>query len=94
MMIQNLIGFIAIFLTAMLLALPLGRYLSRVYKGEKTILDFCIPVEKFIFKICKINSNAGMDWKQYLSAILFINIVWFIWGFVILIFQGQLFLNQ
>jgi potassium-transporting ATPase potassium-binding subunit len=93
MMIQNLIGCIAILLTALLLALPLGRYLSNVYKGEKTVFDFWIPVEKFIFKICKINDNAGMDWKQYLSAVLFINIIWFIWGFIILIFQGQLILN-
>jgi len=34
-----------------------------------------------------------MDWKQYLSALLIINIIWFVWGFVFLIFQGQLFLN-
>src|SRR5450755_3778311 len=93
MMIQNSIGCIAIFLTAILLALPLGRYLSKVYKGEKTVFDFWIPVENFIFKICKINTRAAMDWKQYLSALLIINIIWFVWGFVFLIFQGQLFLN-
>ncbi len=34
-----------------------------------------------------------MDWKQYLSAILVINCIWFVWGFVILLFQGKLFLN-
>jgi K+-transporting ATPase ATPase A chain len=82
-----------IFGIAVLLAVPLGRYLSRVYKKEKTVLDFWDPVEEFIYRLCGIRSNAGMNWKQYLSAIFVINSVWLVWGFVVLIFQGKLFLN-
>ena len=93
MILQNSTGSIIIFLIAALLALPLGRYLRKVYKEEKTVFDFWNPVENFIYRICKINSKAGMDWKQYLSAILVINCIWFVWGFVILLFQGKLFLN-
>jgi hypothetical protein len=91
--LQNSIGCILICGIATLLALPLGRYLSRVYKEEKTFLDFWGPVEKFIYKLCRINTKAGMNWKQYLSAIFVINSIWLVWGFVILIFQGKLFLN-
>ena len=91
--LHNSIGSILIFGIAALLAVPLGKYLSRVYKAEKTFLDFWDPIEKFIYKFCGINSKAGMNWKQYLSAIFVINSIWFVWGFIILIFQGKLFLN-
>lgn len=93
MVLQNSIGSVLIFLIAALLALPLGKYLSKVYKEEKTFFDFWDPVENFIYRICKINRMAGMNWKQYLSAILAINSIWFVWGFFILLFQGQLGLN-
>lgn len=93
MILQNSIISIIIILIAILLALPLGKYLSKVYKEEKTVFDFWNPVENFIYRVCKINSRAGMNWKQYLSAIFVINGVWFVWGFAILLFQGKLFLN-
>ena len=93
MIIGGAIGSMIIFIIAVLLSLPLGRYLSKVYKEEKTILDFLNPAENFLYRICRINSMARMDWKQYLLAILVINGIWFAWGFIILLFQGKLFLN-
>ncbi len=93
MILQDSIVSIVIFVVAVLLALPLGRYLSRVYKEEKTYFDFWDPVEKFIYRICNINYKAGMDWKQYLLAIFVINSIWLLWGFFLLIFQGELFMN-
>jgi K+-transporting ATPase ATPase A chain len=93
MILKNSIVSIIIFLIAVILALPLGKYLSKLYKNEKTIFDFWNPAENFIYRICKINSMAAMDWKQYLLAILIINCIWFTWGFTILLFQGDLFLN-
>ena len=93
MILQYSTGCIIIFLTAVLLAWPLGRYLSKVYKEEKTFLDFWNPVENYIYRICGIKNMAGMNWKQYISAMFLINIIWFIWGFILLLFQGKLFLN-
>jgi potassium-transporting ATPase potassium-binding subunit len=92
-MIQNATGSIFIFLTAVFLAVPLGKYLSKVYKEEKTILDFWRPVENFIFRICKIKTRAGMNARQYLTAIFIISGIWLVWAIVILLFQGKLFLN-
>ena len=37
------------------LAYPLGKYIARVYKGEKTWSDFMAPVEKLIYKVCGID---------------------------------------
>ena len=76
-----------IILVTILLAVPLGRYISKVFKGEKTFLDFFEPIEKLIFRISKINPLAEMDWKQNLKALLTINLVWFIWIMFVLLTQ-------
>ncbi len=76
-----------IILVTILLAVPLGSYLSKVFKGEKTFLDFFEPIEKLIFKISGINPNAEMDWKQNLRALLTINLIWFVWIMFVLLTQ-------
>src|SRR5580693_517913 len=82
-----------IFAVAVLLAVPLGKYLSKVYKEEKSLLDFLEPLENRLYRFCRINIQVGMNWKRYLSAILIINGIWFAWTIIILLFQGKLFLN-
>jgi K+-transporting ATPase ATPase A chain len=75
------------------MAIPLGRYLSRVYREESSLLDFLQPLESGLYRFCRINGKAGMNWKQYLSAIFIVNGIWFVWAMLILLFQGKLFLN-
>lgn len=75
------------------LSWPLGKYIAKVYKGEKTCLDFLKPVEGWIYKICGINPNEEMNWKQFLRALLTINLFWFVWGMVLLCVQSYLPLN-
>lgn len=69
------------------LAYPLGRYIARVYKGEKTWSDFIAPIERVIYKICGINPQEEMNWKQFLKALLILNAFWFVWGMVLLVSQ-------
>lgn len=76
-----------IILVTILLAVPLGRYISKVFKGEKTFLDFFEPIEKLIFKVSGINPLTEMDWKQNLKALLTINLVWFVWIMFVLLTQ-------
>jgi len=92
-MLADSFGFVLIFLFTLLLAVPLGAYMKRVYNGDKSFLDFLHPLEKGIFKICSINAEKSMDWKQYLRALLTIQVVWVIPAFTILLLQGKLFLN-
>ncbi len=92
-MIQNILVCIIIFIVSLLLAMPLGAYMNKVYKGRKNFLDFLKPLENFTFRICHINPSIEMNWKQYLIAMTVINGVWALYGFIILLFQGQLFLN-
>ncbi len=89
----ELIGVIATFAITVLLAIPLGKYIAKVFNNEKTILDFIAPVERFIFRICGIDTSKEMNWKQHLMALLTINMLWFVYAFVLLYTQGSLFLN-
>ncbi|MBQ4278624.1 MAG: potassium-transporting ATPase subunit KdpA [Rikenellaceae bacterium] len=75
------------------LSYPLGRYIAKVYKGERTWLDFMAPIERWVYKRCGINPEQEMDWKQFLKALLMVNLFWFVWGMVLLVCQGWLPLN-
>lgn len=75
------------------LAWPLGKYIARVYKGERTYLDFMKPVERLMYKLSGVNPDEEMDWKKFLRALLVVNLFWFVWGMVLLVAQGVLPLN-
>lgn len=89
----EIISVIFIFVAAILLAFPLGRYISKVFKGEKTLLDFFAPLENFFFRIAKIDAHKEMDWKENMKAMLTINFIWFLWAILILTLQNILFWN-
>lgn len=89
----EILGVIVTFLLTILLAIPLGKYIAKVFGGEKTWMDFMNPVERFIFRICGIDASKGMNWKDFLKAMLTINLLWFVYGFFMLVFQDKLPLN-
>jgi K+-transporting ATPase ATPase A chain len=86
-------GVIVTFLITVALAIPFGKYIATVFKGEKSWLDFIAPVEKLIFRLCGIDPTRQMNWKQHLVALLTINMLWFVYAFIMLLTQGSLFLN-
>ena len=75
------------------LAFPLGKYIAKVYKGERTCLDFMKLVERWMYKLSGVNPEEEMDWKKFLRALLVVNLFWFVWGMVLLVAQGVLPLN-
>ncbi len=89
----EIIGTILMFIATLLIAIPLGRYIARVYAGEKTLLDFLSPIENFLYRISGIDAKKEMTWKEHLAAMLTINLVWFVFCFVILVIQQWLPLN-
>jgi K+-transporting ATPase ATPase A chain len=87
-------GIIAMFVLTLLLAIPLGKYISKVYSGQKTFLDPVFqPIEKLFNKISGIDSKKEMNWKQHMVALVAINVVWFVLGMIVLLCQGWLPLN-
>jgi K+-transporting ATPase ATPase A chain len=89
----ELTGVVVSFLLVVILAFPLGRYIAKVYSGQKTITDFMNPLERFIFRICGINPEKKMNWKEFLKAMLTVNLLWFMYAFILFIYQGHLPMN-
>jgi len=89
----EIVGIIFTFLLTVLLAFPLGRYIAKVYNGEKTLLDFLNPAERFIYRICGIDPNKEMSWKEFLKAMLTINMLWLVYAFFMFLYQANLPMN-
>ena len=91
---SEILGVITVFLLTIVLAIPVGKYIAKVFTGDKTFLDPIFnPIEKLIFRISGINDQEEMNWKQHLKALLSVNMAWFFLCFFILIFQSNLPLN-
>jgi K+-transporting ATPase ATPase A chain len=50
---------------------PVGRFMAKVYRGEKTFLHPLLhPVEKAIYKVTATDPDVEMTWLQYFWAVL------------------------
>lgn len=82
---SEILGIIVMYGLVMLLAIPLGRYIGKIFNYESTWLDKIFnPIDRLFFKIGGINSTKEMNWKQHLVALLTINIVWFVISMLVL----------
>lgn len=89
----EILGVIVQVVLMVAISYPLGKYIAKVFKGEKTWMDFMKPIERWIFKLSGIHPEKEMNWKQFLKALLTVNLCWFLWGMLLLVLQGILPLN-
>jgi potassium-transporting ATPase potassium-binding subunit len=76
------------------LAWPLGRYMARMYEGERTLLDpVAGPIERLIYRVSGIDAAREHNWKQYAGIILLFNAIGFIAVYAMQRLQGVLPLN-
>ncbi len=80
--------------TLLLLALPLGQYIAKVFDGEDTIITKILrPLEKLVYRIAGIDETAEMTWKTYTFSFLVFTLYGFIFLFLIQELQQFLPLN-
>ncbi len=90
----EILGIIATFTLTILLAIPLGRYIGKVFNGDKTMADRVFnPLDRLFFKLSGIQPGKEMNWKQHLVALLTINLVWFLFSMFVLMNMSWLPLN-
>lgn len=91
---SEIFGAILMFVTVVLLAFPLGRYIAKIFNFERTWLDRIFnPLDKLIYKLSGIDPSIEMNWKQHLVALLSINVTWFILSMLVLTNMSHLPLN-
>ena len=55
---------------------PLGGYLERVFARKHTALDrFCVPVERFMYRITRVDRNKEMTFAQYATCFVLFGLV-------------------
>jgi potassium-transporting ATPase potassium-binding subunit len=71
----------------------LGKFLARVFDGERHILSFLAPVERGIYRVTGIDAARDMNWKEYAAALLIFNAFGFASLMALLMTQQWLPLN-
>lgn len=87
-------GIVFMYALVVALAIPLGRYIGKLFTYEKTWLDRVFnPLDNLFFKLGGIDPTAEMSWKKHLIALLTINGVWLVICLLVLTNMAWLPLN-
>lgn len=73
MTINGWLQILLFFALVLLVTKPLGMFMTRVFTGERNLLSPILrPIERLIYKICGVDAEREMNWKEYaLSIVLF-----------------------
>jgi potassium-transporting ATPase potassium-binding subunit len=82
------------FIALIAAAVPLGRYMAGVYAGETVFLSrLAGPLEKWIYRCCRIDAEQEMSWKAYAGGLLIFSLTGFLAVYLLQRLQGFLPLN-
>jgi K+-transporting ATPase ATPase A chain len=88
---------LAVILTVAILvatSIPVGRYMARVFTGQRTWLDpVFVPIERLVLRVARVDAREEQDWKQYSVSLLVSNVCMWLATFAVVTLQGVLFLN-
>ena len=78
----------------LIIVIPVGRYMYHIAAGKHTFADPVFDrVDGVIYKIGGVNPDKGMNWKQYVLALIGTNAVMIGIGYLILRIQSIPFFN-
>ena len=86
---------IGLFIAAvLLLAKPMGTYMTAVFERRKTLLDpICVPCERLLYRLTGINAEQEMRWSEYALVMLIFSAASLLLTFLVERLQGWLPLN-
>ncbi|MHB1698719.1 MAG: potassium-transporting ATPase subunit KdpA [Acidobacteriaceae bacterium] len=94
---MSLNGWLQIFLfiaVVLLLAKPMGSYLTRVFERRKTFLDpVLVPCERLLYRMTGVKPEQEMRWTEYAAAMLVFSAATMVLTYVVERLQNLLPLN-
>ena len=73
---------------------PLGRFMARVFQGERTWLSTVVgPLERLSYRVGGVDPSGDMRWTRYAGALLIFNLIGFVVVFGLQMLQQFLPLN-
>ena len=81
---------VAVFIAvAIALTPPLGRYMARVFSGERVFLSPVLgPLERFTYRVLRVDPTEEHDWKEYAKSLVLFSVFSWIALYLILRTQG------
>ena len=74
-----------------LLAKPLGGYMTKVFAGEHTVLSPVLgPLERVFYRLCGVDERADQHWLAYAVSMLMFSFVGFVSLYALQRFQALL----
>jgi potassium-transporting ATPase potassium-binding subunit len=90
-MFLEIVGVVIIFAAVVLCAIPLGKYIAKVFSGERTFLSLVFgPVERRVYRLIGVKEDDEQTWVRYLVATLVVTVVSIVITFLLLRFQDRL----
>jgi potassium-transporting ATPase potassium-binding subunit len=90
-MALEIVGMAVLFAAVVACAVPLGKYMAKVFSGERTFLSRVLhPVERGIYRVIGVKEDSEQTWVGYLVAILVVTVVSLVLTYVLLRFQDKL----
>ncbi|HMK63724.1 MAG TPA: potassium-transporting ATPase subunit KdpA, partial [Acidimicrobiales bacterium] len=83
---------ILFFLGLLALSTPiLGSYMAKVYENKRAPGDrFFLPVERFVYRVCRVDPESEQRWRSYLMSLLLYTLVGGVLTYAVLRFQAHL----
>ena len=64
-----------LFLAVLAVTKPLGVFMARIFSGERTLAGRLLgPVERFIYRLCRVDAGNEQRWTEYAAAMLMFNL--------------------
>ncbi len=93
-LLQISLVYLLFFAVLIIMAIPLGRYMTKVMNGEKVFLTRVLsPCEHRIYKILRVGDKTETTAKKYILDVLLFSFLGFIFVFLLQLCQGFLPLN-
>ncbi|MDW7732743.1 MAG: potassium-transporting ATPase subunit KdpA [Methanolobus sp.] len=91
---DDLIFILLFLLLTSVLSIPIGKYMSRVFEGQRTFMTSLMrPVEGLIYRLVNVDENEEMNWKRYAYSLMVFNFISIMFLFLLQLLQGVLPLN-
>ena len=93
-MISNFMQLLIYFLALLVCIKPLGLYMAKIYSDKPhPWVKSLARIESWFYRLCGIEEQVEMNWKQYATAVLSFSLISFLAVYAIQRFQGLLPLN-
>jgi potassium-transporting ATPase potassium-binding subunit len=72
----TIVQYVVYFAVLLALAIPLGRYMARVYEGRAGFASRILgPFERALYRVANIRPDDEMNWKVYTACVLVFNLI-------------------